>query len=333
MKLFCVILFVSVLGRADQAPLDFSYRFIVPPVEESKFLPFLEKEMWSVRPIQSDLRAVIELQTSVKSQMRRGLCSIFSALGIFESAFKKKYQIDYDFSENYLSYIVSARVQESVQKGSSALENFQGIRKKGIIDEAIWPYEGQDWNAENLSDEESELRRQRCSFSGFRQELCLLLHLDPQSDPYRKEAWKWSKKLKVNRAQAFWVGNISEIKKRLLENEPLLLEMDFFYGAWNHPKMEDLEIGPRDLNEWAKGRVGNPTQEDILQSRRLPAGHSIVIVGYNDQERVYYFKNSWGTVGFGADSDLLGPGSTPGYGSIPYEYAHQWGSFYRIQAF
>jgi hypothetical protein len=126
---------------------------------------------------------------------------------------------------------------------------------------------------------------------------------------------------------------VSSIQKLLLRNEPLLLELDFFYGAWNHPKMEELEIGERDLNRWQKGEVQVPLKEDVFLSKTKPAGHSIVLVGFDNEKKVYFFKNSWGTSGFGEQSDLLGPNSSPGYGTIPYDYAHQWGTFYQVGKF
>jgi len=94
--------------------------------------------------------------------------------------------------------------------------------------------------------------------------------------------------------------------------------------------MVEYGLGARDMELWGRGYVGKPTSKDVRISRQHPAGHSFVIVGYDDQRRVYHFKNSWGSSDFGLKSDLQGPQSTPGYGSIAYDYAHNYGSFYDV---
>lgn len=44
---------------------------------------------------------------------------------------------------------------------------------------------------------------------------------------------------------------------------------------------------------------------------------------------VYYFKNSWGTSGFGANFAIDGV-SYPGYGMMVQDYAHDYGSFFKL---
>lgn len=318
------------MGWADLAPLDSSYGLARPPVANLKpeWLEFRLRSL--LTPKRNDLKRLISFQTPVKHQIRRGICSIFSSVAILESLLKKQKQVELDLSENYLAYVVMSKVQHYASQGSNAVENFLGVRYPGIIDETAWPYEGEDWLDEALSEEESKKREKTCYFEGLRQDMCLKSHLDPNRDPYEKLANSWSEIFKTRNIRAERINNLSKVYQLLLANEPILLEIEFFYGAWNHPRMVDLEIGERDIDQWVKGRVGIPSPDDIFLSQRKPAGHSIVLVGFDQEAKVYFFKNSWGTTGFGRESDLLGPGSTPGYGSIPFEYAHRWGTFLQI---
>ena len=89
---------------------------------------------------------------------------------------------------------------------------------------------------------------------------------------------------------------------------------------------------------------------DYKKSREpeVAAGHSIVLVGYDlDKEierevldhngdpllvktkGVYYFKNSWGTTSFGRDFQWREE-NLPGFGMIAMDYAHRFGSFYKM---
>ena len=106
--------------------------------------------------------------------------------------------------------------------------------------------------------------------------------------------------------------------------------MNFFYGAWNHSKMKEYGLGKPNAQKWTKGEVGIPTPEDHKVFKTYSMGHSVLVVGFDSEKKVYFFKNSWGKTGFGAQSNLLGPRSTPGYGTIPFDYAHTHGMFYRI---
>jgi len=320
------------LSVAEEEPLDLPYPLVYPP----QALPFIDRwfsPTWEVLPSKNDLSAVIGYQTPVKSQQRRGICSVFSALGIYEALLNKAYKLPLDFSENYLAFIVSSKIQTNALSGTTAPQNFLGVRFRGLIEEHSWPYEGEDWLAFSLSAAEEDQREKTCgALTGNRKKLCFKVHRDPyQADPFVREARVVAQRYRTQSVEAVVVGNILEVKRRLLQNEPLLLELTFFYGAWNHRQMWDVGLGEPNSDLWNQGKVGIPTAADMTASRLKPAGHSIVIVGYDDEKRIYQFKNSWGTEGFGQESDLLGPGTTPGYGTIPYDYAHAHGTFYRVR--
>lgn len=127
------------------------------------------------------------------------------------------------------------------------------------------------------------------------------------------------------------------------------LDTDFYYGAWNHREATALGL-TRNMNHWARGIMGYPIHgsRDREVSLRKPAGHSIVLVGYDDevevtiqslmtdgstkeftQRGVYYFKNSWGMESFGIDFELNGRAYS-GYGMITQAYAHEFGQFFQL---
>ena len=87
---------------------------------------------------------------------------------------------------------------------------------------------------------------------------------------------------------------------------------------------------------------------DLAHSNEHSAGHSVVVVGYDDEREieyqvkmkngrtkkfkrkgVYYFKNSWGTTNFGTTTEIEGK-VFPGYGIISQDYAEEYGQFFKL---
>jgi hypothetical protein len=145
------------------------------------------------------------------------------------------------------------------------------------------------------------------------------------------------------------LASTADIKAQLDKGIPVTLDLSFYYGSWNHRLTTELGIS-RNLDAWAKGIVSFPEEGslDLAKSDEKPAGHSVVVVGYDDEKEVtytipmedgtnktftrkgvYYIKNSWGTLGFGADFELNGE-KFPGFGMITQDYANQHGQFYQL---
>ncbi len=325
------LLALSVTARAgvdlDLAPLDPGPVTVRPVLEDSFGLDFLGFRV----PSRSDVASVIKNQTPVKSQGARGTCSIFSSTGLIESLIKMHYQQELDLSENYLEYLVMSRLKSPPSEGSDAPYNFPAFQRFGAILEAAWPYDFWSWEG-SLPEEEAAKAEATCGkFTADRKKACLLGHRDPMQDPNASDAAKLSQTYKLSSLYYTPLNQQSQIKAWLNAGRPVVVSLEFFYGAWNHRLMVDYGIGERDLEKWAQGVVSTPTANDINISRKYPEGHSLVVVGYDDTKQVYYFKNSWGLGGFGVKSDILGADSTPGYGSISYGYAHNYGGFYAAE--
>jgi hypothetical protein len=361
--LFLVSLASAPLAMADDAPLSNRFKSLVHP-EVSLF----RLENAAAR---NNVAALLAKQTPVKAQLNRGTCSIFSATALLESMLivERKATTSIDLSEEWLQYLIS---QTTDEEGSESNLNFRALRTYGQPSEAKLPYNGESWE-----ETRTELADKRCGhLKGFAEKSCLVSHRDPAllkksdselSDPssvhYDLEFLAARKEAFVNKERFFSggssgipaggggiVGSTNAVKSLLDKGIPLTLDLDFFYGSWNHREAEGLGIN-RDAKLWSKGVVTYPEERsaDREYSNKEPAGHSVVVVGYDDnvvvtfqakmtdgrmktfkRKGVYYFKNSWGTDKFGAEFALAGK-KYPGYGMITQDYAHEFGQFFQLK--
>lgn len=369
MKLKSILIFLAVCpvfssyaNEADHAYLDAPYENLIHPVNDLKNT----KSNFD----KSDVMSLLKFQSSVKSQGSRGTCSIFSATAMAEAMLKisGKVSLDeiVDLSEEWLEFLAIASTR-STTDGSYSSKNFDLIFKHGMAHEKTLHYETDDWTTSFWG-----LSQERCSHLVERDlSVCKLAHFDPSfysmsqsllSESViggaqeflsaKKEALKFKKQYLMKTPNVYYnIYSVSEVKALLKSGVPVTVGMDFFYGAWNHRKANDLGIG-RDLKAWEEGVVGYPEKlsMDYAVSRKSEnrAGHSILVVGFDDTkivetsikmndgtikkftyQGVYYFKNSWGTDSFGRNQSIEDE-SFPGYGQITQAYANEYGSFYRF---
>lgn len=351
LALTCV-LSAAAFAQEDGAFLDPKYPNLVHPKKSSlttKSLPA------------NDVKEVISYQTPVKSQAARGTCSIFSATAYLEGLLVKKglFNNALDLSEEWLQYTA---VRNRTSDGSSGWSNFAAIRDYGMPSEQTLPYIGEDW-----TEAFNPLKDIRCGkLTGPAKTSCLIVHRDPKllemtdaqimekySDKEfinaRAEALAFKKKNLKFTSTSFMIYDVSEVKALLQQGTPVVLEVDFYYGAWNHRKADEYGIG-RNIDHWNKGIVTAPElgSMDYVESQKHPAGHSILVVGYDDNKivtrtikmqdgtskkftykGVYYFKNSWGTTGFGSTFEVDGE-QFPGYGMMVAKYAEEQGQFFKM---
>ncbi|MCC7441585.1 MAG: hypothetical protein IT285_08130 [Bdellovibrionales bacterium] len=358
------LLFVSPV-RADGIPGD-DEAFFDPPYPVSARLANPD-DAAALRDgeLRSDLLTMMKVQTPVKSQARRGTCSVFSATALLETTLLRTGAVEgeVDFSEEWLQYLVTRYASED---GSFAFKNLQTFVDSGFVDEVDAPYVSDPW-AEPLTG----LAEERCGhLSSTRLASCLIGHWDPKlltspwqslvdsaSDTYNPEFLELRKISAKNRAEfmdgnvegRYAIDNIQNVRALLRAGTAVILELPVYYGAWNHRVATELGIG-RDMANWHAGLVGYPeaASVDYAKSDEQAAGHSVLVVGYDDERIVetrvkmqdgterafryrgaYVIKNSWGTSGFGKDFQAEGR-TFPGYGVLTYRYAHQFGSFYRL---
>ncbi len=357
MKLLIASLLVTSASFAytqeDGAFLDNAYDHLIHP-------KVTYNEDKSVQT-ENDVEAVIAKQSSVKSQAARGTCSIFSATAYLESLLIIKGDFDnsINLSEEWLEYV---SLRGKTKDGSSAPANFAAIINNGIAKEATMPYIGENW-----VEVYNPLKESRCGhLKEKEQTACLVVHRDPKlfkmTDEQvlttfkdqefvsaRKEAKALQVKYLKTSPRSFYLFSTSDVKELLNQGTPVVLEVDFFYGAWNHGKADEYGIG-RNLDHWNKGIITAPElgSVDLEQSRKHPAGHSVLVVGYDDNkvvtktvrmtdgttktftyQGVYYIKNSWGTGSFGSEFEINGK-RYPGYGMMVQKYANDKGSFFKL---
>lgn len=279
----------------------------------------------AVYPEQFDTAASL---TPVRSQGRRGTCSIFASIALMEQLYNAEGTLDApDFSEQFLQW--STKVELGIFRntaGSNAGRNLDAIQRFGVPFESVWPYESSQWGASQ--DEEcggDENLPTRCYTNG-----------DPTDEQLAERRWTLPRGRYVNCSDRSIKAYMTE------QNVGVTASVEFFYQSWNHG-------GSSLTTSSAYSRAGYvtfPSQEDIDDSRERPAGHAILLVGWDDTLEVplldgqgnplldddgnpvvergfYLFKNSWGTGRFGADNPF-----GAGMGWISQRYVDEYGSCY-----
>jgi len=274
----------------------------------------------AVYPKQFDL---VALQSPVRNQASRGVCSIFSTVALMEHLYIKEGTLKSpDFSEQYLQWSVKTEVGAYTKtEGSNADRNIEAIFRFGIVDETAWPYQTSRWNTSHDA---------RCT--GEDQPVVCYTNGEPTDTA--KAAAKW----KLPRAR--WVANRRQsIKAFMAQNKQAVIAgMPFYYQSWNH-RGGGL---PVNSSYSRKGYILFPNAKDIEVSEAKPAGHSILIVGWDDDLEVptvdgdgkvvmdedgkpvtekgfFLIKNSWGTGSFGSENPF-----GAGYGWLSMAYVERY---------
>ena len=286
------------------------------PADRGMSIPF-DGKFDETYPAAYDL---IDIQTGVRSQGRRGTCTIFATTALMESLYLREGSLsDPDFSEQFLQWSAKFEVNSfPSSSGSNSSYNLQAINRYGIVLEDFWPYEDSEWGTADDPECTGDDRPTRCYTNGSPPAEAL------SARRYNLPAGRW-----IN-------PSTSSIKGHMVSTRtPVVVGGTFFYQSWNHRKSNLTTSSEYS----AQGYVLSPNAEDIEDSsgdRR--AGHGILIVGWDDNQSVprvdgegnqildeegnpemetgfFLFKNSWGTSRFGT----MNPHGA-GYGWISYRY-------------
>ena len=284
-------------------------------------LPIIPKDN-TIFPETFDLVAT---QTPVKSQGRRGVCSIFSTVALMEHLYVTEGTItNPDFSEQYLQW--SAKFEVGAFKntsGSNARSNIEAINRFGIVEEQAWKYESSGWTTADDEECDGEDRMPtRCYTNG-----------EPPEEALSANKWHLPRGRSIN-------SSTRNIKDHMTStNTAAVVGLTFFYQAWNHGG-SSLPI----VSDYSKkGYILYPNKADKEASLEKRAGHSILLVGWDDNLEVqrvdeegelmfdedgepivekgfFLFKNSWGADRFGT-----GNPKGAGYGWLSYKYVSEYG--------
>lgn len=315
-----------------------------PPIDDDSDLPTLsgldpvlqdappnsmlpeEGKADAVYPAQFDLVAD---QSPVRNQAHRGVCSIFGTVALMENLYIKSGILpDADFSEQYLQWSVKAQLHEFTGTGgSSASVNLRAIRQFGIPLESAWPYEPDAWSSADdpaCTSDEGDNLPYRCYTNGEAPQsaqMSTLYHLP---------------------AGRFINSSVRSLKAQMFgKRAGVVVGGTFFYQAWNHGGSPL----PVSADYMRNGYILYPNATDRMRSLEHRAGHSFLLVGWDDNLEVarhdaegnvvmengrpsmekgfFLFKNSWGTTRFG----VANPHGA-GYGWISYRYITEYMSAY-----
>ena len=312
---------VDPVDPADQPLSDLAAIFEGAPANDS--IPE-DGKFDAVYPAQFDL---IDTQSPVRSQGRRGTCSIFATVALMEQLYNIEGSIpNPDFSEQMLQWSTKVELGAFPNTGgSSASRNLESINRYGVVTEEVQPYEPAGWNATNDEACTGDDQPTRCYTNG-----------DPSEDVLAARRY--------HLPRGRWINcRPRSLQAYMSENEVgVIAGMDFFYQAWNHGGSE-LETNS---DHAANGWITYPSEADKTDSRERPAGHAIFLIGWDDDLEIphldeqgqplvdengepvvergaYLFKNSWGTSRFGGNNPF-----GAGYGWISQRYVEEYATCY-----
>ncbi len=270
---------------------------------------------------------LLETQSPVKSQGSRGVCSIFSTVALMEHLYKSEGTItDPDFSEQYLQWSTKFELNRfRNSSGSNAMINLTAAQYFGVPVEEAWNYEEIEWDESNDPDcatVEGVQKPTRCYTNGT-----------PPMEAFTAEKYRLPNGRPIS-------ARARDIKAHIHNRkQAVVLGLTFFYQSWNH-RSSTLPVSA----EYSKqGYILYPNDEDKALGLEKRAGHSILIVGWDDELEVqaldkegnpavdangdpivqkgfFLFKNSWGTEKFGSENE-----KGAGYGWLSMKYAEEFG--------
>lgn len=328
-----LVLALLVGGCADDAADNASNEGVISPpltprdtlldgVPSNSALPTEGKADATYPPKFDDL---VVLQSPVQSQGGRGVCSIFSTVGLMEHLYIKEgtYETP-DFSEQYLQWSAKFEVGAFTNTGgSTGRSNLEAITRFGIVEEDVWPYEPNGWSTADDPECTGDSRPTRCYTNG-----------EPPEEATSAEKFKLP-------SGRYLSTRTEDIKAYMTEHEQaVVVGLDFFYQSWNH----GASSLPVNSGYSHQGYVLYPNDEDKTESLKERAGHSILLVGWDDTFEVerlgpdgevmldeegnplvekgfFIFKNSWGEGSFGRENP-----NGDGYGYISEKYVREYGS-------
>jgi hypothetical protein len=211
--------------------------------------------------------------TAVKNQGHRGTCTFFASTALLEAAIKIDKGIDVNLSEEYSIYSTKYQGHYDNVEASHISVNLQAAKKGGILLEKDFSYRPSWFEAERpcAGVTDNENTPMHC-----------FVHTPPKS---ALEKTIPGDSIKTG----FIRKNTNEIIKYLATNErPLSISLPVNYRGWN-------DNGSVTYTE--------EMRQECLEASSQCGAHSVILTGYNLDEHVFYFKNSWGNdwgiAGFG----------------------------------
>ena len=166
---------------------------------------------------------LLALQSPIRNQSSRGVCSIFSGVGIMEHLYIKEGTIlEPDFSEEFLQWSAKVELRRFANtEGSNSNANLAAINQFGIVTEADWPYLGRRWSTSDDAECEGDDLPTKC-----------YTHGSPPESAMNAERW--------HLPRGRWISSRrnSVMAHMTTKKEAVVVGGTFFYQSWNHRKSE-----------------------------------------------------------------------------------------------
>lgn len=203
--------------------------------------------------------------TTVKNQGDRGTCTFFAATALVEAAIKIDLGLDVNISEEYLIYSTKNQGHYDDVEASHMSVNLQSVKAGGILLERDWSYypsyfgDGKPCAGINGEKENAPIK--------------CYVHTPTQSI--------LQKVIPANSIKTgFMRKNTNEIIKYLANNQrPLSISLPVNFQGWKN---------------WGEVTYTEEMRLECLADSTQCGAHSVILTGYNLEEKVFYFKNSWG---------------------------------------
>ncbi len=235
-----------------------------------------------------------EWQTPIKDQANRGSCAYFTTVALFEQAIKKYVpdHRDVNLSEEYLIYANKALDRVNTTEDASYLAgNIRTMSKRGFALEEAVPYT-HSWFEKGMPCADYKDDSSAPAFCRS--------HYQPSAEALQSVVDGKRFEFQIDQLR-----NINDVMQRLAEGYAVTISVPVNQNGW----------GSED------GRVehSQELEDQCKDEPDLCGGHTVLLTGYNQQDEVFYFKNSWGA-----------EWGRKGYGQMPYEFVKNWsyGSFY-----
>ncbi|MCK5798384.1 MAG: proprotein convertase P-domain-containing protein, partial [Deltaproteobacteria bacterium] len=265
-------------------------------------------------------------QTRVKDQGERGLCTFFASTALTESLYiaNKEEPASLDLSEQYAVWLLKEKHHVAPHRSSSdVLSNLTAFADDGIIKESLWEYDPMSWIGYGDCKSNVSPMPTDCFTQG-----------SPPPEATKAKKFKIGHPFHVNTYRNTLKHHLFGLKS------PIVISMPIHCQAWNYASKCPLVT---DLERWNQGIVSYPNKEDRdFLSTKSPSGHSLLIVGWDDDfavpardkdgetvlddngnpvmERGFFIvKNSWGTRNFGSKNVYA-----KGYALISMKYVEEF---------
>ncbi len=303
--------------------------FTLPPLEQvngkAPAQVDLPDDVKSDTPLPAKYTDLLDVQSDVRSQGERGVCTIFTSTAMLEHLRRIDGIADPNYSEQFLQWS-QKRERSDVQRAeaSSIEEVMDTLSQRGTVGESLWPYEETSWLGHGNCVGSTATMPAECFTNGNPPTIAL-------SAPREK--------VPVGRYL-----RTTAIKDSLFTNHTAVaVGLTFVHSAWSYPPQTFTQRA----GSWERGEVPFPTMKERANADAKPrVGHAVLVVGWDDEYQVqalgedglpaidsagkpiyergfYIVKNSWGTDYWGSKNPYR-----PGYGLISYKYVETYGSAY-----